>query len=109
LGLEKDAEVSEIDGMAAVEGGSFGCAGRLQLDHFFEDLAGAVGGTVVYENDFLAKLGVDDAAKDFVNGGFFVVNRNNNGELGVHQGRRVATVRGHKSLRGKFSGGDQKE
>jgi len=80
----------------------------LQLKHFFQNLAGAVSRAVIDEDNFLAELGVDDAAKDLVNRGFFIVNGNDDGEFGIHQSSRVAAVRGHK-LRGKFSGGAEGE
>jgi hypothetical protein len=37
-------------------------AGGLQLGHFFEDLACAVGRAVIHEDDFLAEFGFNDAA-----------------------------------------------
>src|SRR5882724_2443986 len=44
LHLEKDAEVAEGDGVRAIHGGREVFAGVLQLKHFFENLASAVGG-----------------------------------------------------------------
>ena len=49
FGLEKNANVAKRDGIGAVHGGSEGFAGVLQLQHFLEDLAGAVGGAVVHQ------------------------------------------------------------
>jgi hypothetical protein len=80
--LKKDAEVAKFDGIAAIEGGGLRFAQRLQLREFFEDLASAVGGAVVDQDDFLAKGSFNDAAKDFVDGGFFVVNGNDDGKFG---------------------------
>ena len=111
VGLEEDTKVAEVNRVAAVEGGRLSLPGSLKLGHFFEDLTGAVGGAVVHQYDFLAKRSVDDAAEDFVNGGFFVVNGNGHRQLRVHQGGGVATLRGHKVERKVYrgSGGGVKE
>jgi hypothetical protein len=95
VGLEKDAEIAEVNGIGAIECGSLSFARGLELRELFEDLAGAVSGAVVDEDDFLPEGSFRDAAEDFVDGGFFVVNGNDDGELGINQSRRVATVRGH--------------
>ncbi len=105
LRLEQDAKVAEGDGVGSIHGGSEGFAGVLQLKHFFQDLASAVGGAIVYENDFLARLSFDDAAKDFVDGGAFVVNGNDDGEFGIDEGERVVAWMGHRWLRRKCNGG----
>ncbi len=105
LHLEKDAEVAEGDGVGAIHGGREVFAGVLQLKHFFEDLASAVGGAVVHQDDFFARLGFDDAAEDFVDGGAFVVNGNDDGELGIDKGERVVAWIGHRRLRRKCNGG----
>jgi hypothetical protein len=106
VSLKKDAEVAELDGIAAIESGSLGFAGGLELAELFEDLTSAVGGTVVDEDYFLPHRSVYDASEDFVNGGFFVVDRNDHGKLRVDHCRRVAAMRGH-SLREKFSDGTE--
>ena len=56
-------------------------------------------------DDFLARFGFDDAAKDFVDGGAFVVNGNDDGEFGIDEGERVVAWIGHRCLRRKCNGG----
>jgi hypothetical protein len=109
VSLEKDAKIAEIDGISAVKRGSGGFAGILQLQHFLKNLAGAVGGAVVYQDDFFAGFGFDHAAKDFVDGGAFVVNGNDDGELGIDEGERVVAWMGHRGWRRKCNGGVELE
>jgi hypothetical protein len=112
VGLEKDAEIAEVNGIGAIECGSLSSARGLELRELFEDLASAVSGAVIDEDDFLAEGSFDDTAKDFVNSGFFVVNGNDDGKLGINQSGRVATVRGHmreKSLAVERRGVKQRE
>ena len=96
LRLEKDAEVAEVDGISAVESGCRSFAGVLQLDHFFKDLAGAVGRAVVHENNLFARFGVDDAAEDFFEGGLFIVNGNDDGEFGIDKSEGIVANVGHR-------------
>ena len=44
---------------------------------------GAVGRAVIYEDDFLAEFGFNDAAKDLINRGLLVTNGNHHGKLRV--------------------------
>jgi hypothetical protein len=91
LCLKKDAEIAQLDGIGAIDGGGEGFAGALQLNEFFQDLASAVGGAIVDDDDFLPEFSFDDAAKDFVNSSFFVVNRNDDREFGIDQSKWVVT------------------
>src|SRR5262249_18548563 len=101
---KKNAQIAQLDGVAAVEGRSLRFTARLQLQEFFQYLAGAIGRAVVHQHDLFAKGGIDDTAQDLVDGGLFVVDGNDDGEFGVGHGRRVATVSGHRFGR-EFSGG----
>ena len=94
--LEKDAQIAESDGVGAVLSGSRGFARALKLDKLFEDLASTVGGAIIDDHDFLAKLGFDDAAEDFIESGFFVIHGNDDGKFGINQRKWVVTWMGHK-------------
>jgi len=94
LRLKEKAEIAQLYGIIAVMGGDECVAAGLPSSKPFEDLTGAVGGAVVYDEDFLANGGFDDAAEDFVDCGFFVVDGDDHGELGVMQSGRIA-ARGH--------------
>src|SRR5262249_12582301 len=99
-----NAQIAQLDGVAAVDGRSLRFTGSLQLQEFFQYLAGAIGRAVIHQHDLFAKGSIDDTAQDLVDGGLFVVDGNDDGELGVGHCRRVATVRGHRFAE-KFSGG----
>src|SRR5258708_34230318 len=87
--------MAEFDGIIGVVGWGGGFAAGLASGEALEDLAGAVGGAVVDDQDFLAHGAFDYAAEDFVDRGFFVVDRDNHGELGVVESGWVA-ARGHR-------------
>src|SRR6266481_5854782 len=73
LRLKEKAEIAQLYGIIAVMGGDECVAAGLPSSKPFEDLTGAVGGAVVYDENFLANGGFDDAAEDFVDRGLFVV------------------------------------
>jgi hypothetical protein len=92
---KKNANVAERNGIGTVHGGSGGFPSVLELQHFFEDLAGAVGGAVVYQDYFFARCGFDDAAKDLVKGGAFVVHRDDYGEFRIDECQGIVSWIGH--------------
>src|SRR5260370_40569567 len=95
LRVKEKAEIAKLDGIIAVVGGGRAFAAGLASGQALEDLASAVGGAVVDHEDFLAHGAFDYTAEDFVDRGFFVVDRDNHGELGVVESGWVA-ARGHR-------------
>jgi len=83
LRLKEKTKIAEFNRIVAIVGGGRGFAAGLASGEPFEDLPGAVGGAVIDDKDFLADGGFDDATKDFVDRGLFIVDRDDHGELGV--------------------------
>jgi hypothetical protein len=93
--LKEKTEVAEFDGVVTVMRGCGLFSAVLESGKILENLAGAVCGTVVDDEDLLARGGLDYAAEDFVDGGFFVVDGYDDREFRVVEARRIA-ARGHR-------------
>src|SRR4029077_18096169 len=83
LRLKEKTQIAEFNRIVAIVGRRRGFAAGLASGETFENLAGAVGGAVIDDEDFLADGGFDDATEDFVDRGLFVVDGDDHGELGV--------------------------
>ena len=104
LCLKQDPQVAEVDEVGAIESRGERFARILELDHFLENLASAVSRTVIDEDNLFTKLCFDDAAQDFVDGGFLVVNGNDDGQLGIDKSEWVVTRMRHRKFREQCKG-----
>src|SRR6266849_7663478 len=97
--LEEEVEVPQTQACASPQDLGLVLARRLPLLHLEQPVAGAVGRTVIHEDDFFTQGVLLHAAGDLFNGRPFVVNRYDDGKQRVLESRGSRAVHFDRGLR----------
>src|SRR5215469_9058270 len=93
--LKEEPQITQFNGFAAVLSGDRFFAVCLPRAHVFQDLARAVGRAVIDNEDLIAKLRLQNAPQNLLDGGSFVVNGDHDRNHWIVQRGRIASPISH--------------